>query len=468
MALISLVALLVGCRTLNFQFVADDFSQILQNPAVKQQDWSSIWSQGTWQLVGLPETNYFRPTQVSLFALEYALFGEHAWGYHLIQLLLYMATAGLWYLFWRRLGIAFEVATAAGLLWVLHPGNSATLAWVACSADPLTVLFGIGALWLWTLSETPLRWLAGSLFWFLALLSKEWAVLLPILGAGGIVARSGKIEPPVIAKRLWSTPAAFIVWLAFRASVLHGVLAPTATETLPVKTKLFVVAGLLKQYLSTLVLFSHPALWPTLWPDRYVKVSTLVEGLAGVLLVGLWAVWLWSRGRRLASWAALSSLIALAPAMNITYIPWPVVFNARYLFFVTPFYLLTLASTLFMLASKRVALAACLIIACISAWVQVPEISAWHDQGTFFQEAARRSPDSPAAFLHLGKLRSYEGRHGQPEEVPWAVSDLRTVVELTQNQRRNDLLWIRVSAVAEQARLQAWQQVQQRTDTPAH
>jgi len=453
---------------LHFQFVADDFSQILQSPAVKQHDWSRIWSQGTWQLLGLPETNYFRPTQVSLFALEYAIFGENPWGYHLIQVLLYMATGGLWYLYWRRLEIGFEIAIAAGLLWVFHPGNSATLAWIACSADPLTMLFGIGALWFWTISETPPRWLVGSLFWFLALLSKEWAVLLPILAAGVIVARSGKVEVAVIAKRFWSTVSVFTAWLVFRTWVLHGVLAPTATEYLPVKTKLFVVAGLCKQYLSTLTLFSHPALWPTLWPDQYVKLTTLIEGSAGVLLVVLWAAWLWSRGRRLASWAALSSLVALVPAMNITYIPWPVVFNARYLFFVTPFYLLALTSTLFMLGSKRVAFAGCMVIACISGWVQVPEISAWHDQGTFFQEAARRSPDSPAAFLHLGKLRSYEGRHGEPEEVPWAVSDLRTVVELTQNPRRKDLLWIRISAIAEQARLQAWQQAQQKTIPPAH
>ena len=467
-ALISLVALLVGWRTLNFHFVADDFSQMLQSPAVKQHDWSSIWSQGTWQLLGLPETNYFRPIQVSLFTLEYALFGEHSWGYHLIQVVLYMVTGALWYLYWRRLGVAFEIAAAAGLLWVSHPGNSATLAWIACSADMLTLLFGIGALWFWTLSETPLRWFAGSALWLLALLSKEWAVLLPVLAAGAMVARSGRFELAVLVRRFWSTIAAFIAWLAFRALVVHGVLAPTAMESLSAKTKVFIVAGLCKQYLSTLVVFSHPALWPTLWPDQYVKLATLVEGFAGLLFVVLWAVWLWSRGQRLACWAALSALIALAPAMNITYIPWPVVFNARYLFFVTPFYLLALTSTLFMLASKRIALAGCLIIACISAWVQVPEISAWHNQGTFFQEAARRSPDSPAAFLHLGKLRSYEGRHGQPEEVPWALSDLRMVVALTQNQRRNDLLGIRISAMAERARIQAWQQVQQKTTPPAH
>ena len=287
-------------------------------------------------------------------------------------------------------------------------------------------------------------------------LSKEWAVLFPVVALGAVLVRNQSARNlRVLARRFWSTVPAFLLYEGYRFSVLGILTRGIIPEPLTGKYS-YLVAGFYKQYLSTLVLFERPTLWATFWPSKYVSNLSLVIGVAALVAILGWASWLWTRGERLAALAAALALVELAPAMGFSEIPWPVVFNPRYLFFVTPFYALAVSATLFCLLRPRLAALACAALAVASFGVQVGEIGVWHDEGTFFQEAVRRSPDSPGAEWQLARVRSQEARAGRLEEGRWALSGFQRVMDLTRGYNRSDFTFLRLATVAEQAELLAW------------
>lgn len=120
---LGVVALVWAALTASFRFVADDLAQILGNPTVTGLHWAAMWTAG----------------------------------YHVLEAVL--AAAGLaWFLLLRRVGLAQPVLLAAAILWAAQPGNASTIAWVSCSADPLCMLFGVGAIALWVLGKSPRAW----------------------------------------------------------------------------------------------------------------------------------------------------------------------------------------------------------------------------------------------------------------------------------------------------------------------
>lgn len=93
----------------------------------------------------------------------------------------------------------------------------------------------------------------------------------------------------------------------------------------------------------------------------------------------------------------------------------------------------------------------------MAAWIaiallcQYRDLRPWHDQGTFFQAAIQRSPDSAVAIAELARIRAQEARQGRPEEMQWALSGFLRAVALTEPSRREDLRPIRRNAETEAA-----------------
>lgn len=453
--LVLALSLIVGLQTFSFYFVMDDNSQILGSTAVQQQQWGKIWTNGTWQLVGGQYSNYFRPFQVSLWAIEYKLFGKNPAGYHVIEVILYAAAGIAWLLWWLRLGVQPVIAIGAAALWVLHPANATTLSWISCSADSLAVIFGVAALWCWTILPQPL-WSGGAVFWMAALLSKEWALVLPIVAFAVLLARQKTtIRELQLVRRFWATVPIFMAWLLYRRLALGSYLYPMAMESLSGKWK-YIVAGFYREYLAILVLLKRPPLWDTFWPSKYVSLTGLTIGVIAVAAMLGWAVWLWVRGRRLAAVFAGLALMSLVPTVFVNKIPWPVIFNPRYLFFVTPFYAVALCTTCYVLFAKRMATCIIVVLCLIFAAVQFGEVSPWKSQLSFFEEASRRSPDSPLALYERAKARSRYVRSGHPEEFREVLGELQHIAAETQDLRRADVAWIHWAASADQSELTAY------------
>ena len=170
--------------TLRFSFVLDDRGQILENPAV--HSWrlvptyftAQVWAGVLPQLLG----NYYRPVFLLWLRINDALFGGHAWGWHLTTILAHLFTTLLVCLLALRLGISRDAALLAAIIFGLHPAHIEAVAWISGVTEPLlgTLLLASFLAYVQWRLQSGRKWKLISLALFaLALGEKETALILP-------------------------------------------------------------------------------------------------------------------------------------------------------------------------------------------------------------------------------------------------------------------------------------------------
>jgi hypothetical protein len=125
-------------------------------------------------------TQQYYPLLHSAFWLEAQLFGDDTFGYHVVNVLLHVADAGLIVMLVRRLRI--PGAWLAGFLFVLHPVHVESVAWISELKNTLSLLFYLGAAIVYQgFDEQRSKrdyWFALALF-FCALMTKTVTATLP-------------------------------------------------------------------------------------------------------------------------------------------------------------------------------------------------------------------------------------------------------------------------------------------------
>src|SRR5258708_6586051 len=115
--LLGLTTLVYGNTLLN-GFTLDDYLYIFFNPAVTSPSVRGLFA-------ATKDFNVFRPVTFATLALNWPAGGAHAWGYHLVNLLLHAAVTLLLYLVLRKLLVIVPqgaiVAWSAALLFAVHP-----------------------------------------------------------------------------------------------------------------------------------------------------------------------------------------------------------------------------------------------------------------------------------------------------------------------------------------------------------
>lgn len=126
---------------------------------------------------------YYRPLVTLSFALDHAVHGDNAAGYHLTNVALHVTCALLVFFLLRKHGVRPAVASLLGVGWAVLPRLAEAGAWVSGRTEMLATSFALGALIAWG-PGTGRRVLASFLIG-LGLLGKESAaaaVLAILLG----------------------------------------------------------------------------------------------------------------------------------------------------------------------------------------------------------------------------------------------------------------------------------------------
>jgi hypothetical protein len=255
--------------TLFAPFLADDYLHIkvaAELPGSLARGWVlPVPSAGAWWTPSSLTVEYFRPLVVLSFALDRLVYGLHAWGYHLTNLIVHAATTLLvWRIARHALGAGFG-AWAAAALFAIHPCHAGALDWISGRTDVLAGALFAAALYA-HLESRPLRAasagrlaLSGALF-FGALLCKEMAVTLPavVLLDGVLRPRGEPLARRLVAPALMGVLA--VLYLVLRTTLLGGFHPPPAPFAVhPGDPGFFAhiaMAPLL--YLADLVLFVLP------------------------------------------------------------------------------------------------------------------------------------------------------------------------------------------------------------------
>jgi Tfp pilus assembly protein PilF len=272
------LALLAYANTAICDLVSDDVVAIRGNPLVAQFDVRRIFSTSIWY-PNPKLSDLYRPLTVLSYALNYAAGGFDPLGYHLVNIVLHALNSLLVFLLLKRL-LEYHYALAAALIFALHPLHTEAVAWVTGRAELLACFFMLLA-WLASLpgeSGEPgwRRAVISSLFFLLALLSKESAlVLIPVIWCFRLVASQRERGSTSRFAAGWRDLfrardvgflAAAAAMLAMRR-VMLGQIGPKTADTVPFVENPLVFAQPWNRLLTSiklLVLY----LWKMIWPAR--------------------------------------------------------------------------------------------------------------------------------------------------------------------------------------------------------
>jgi hypothetical protein len=194
LGLIAGVALLVYSNTFHAPFHFDDQPNILLNPNVQVKSWS-------WEtFVRLVRNTYKESIRIFSFltlALNYSLGGVNVFGYHVVNLLIHIASGMLLYSFLiltfqlpslsKRYGpVAYRVALFASLIFVSHPVQTQSVTYIVQRMASLGGMFYLLTLVLYIkgrLAGGRTRYVffgAMVLSYLLGVFSKENVAIVPL------------------------------------------------------------------------------------------------------------------------------------------------------------------------------------------------------------------------------------------------------------------------------------------------
>lgn len=237
--IIILLSFVLYSNTLWNKYALDDAIVITQNDFTKQ-GFSGIGKLLTTDVfLGFFKTEKnlvaggrYRPLSVVTFAIEYELFGENPAVSHFFNIVLYGLTGIVLFVFLTRLmlmkptkysGLIY-LPLLTSLLFIAHPIHTEAVANIKGRDEIMTLLFAIVAAnsFLKYYDERKVKTLvSGSVWFFLALLSKEnaitWLAIFPLL---------------LYFFRPWQkTNVAYVSGAAFMVAAIYLVLRQTFTNT---------------------------------------------------------------------------------------------------------------------------------------------------------------------------------------------------------------------------------------------
>ena len=163
-------------------FQGDDIPQIVQSPPVHSiSNIASFFQGGTFYLGHLPLSGvYYGPITTTVDSLLYSIFGPNPVYFHVLQLILCIASAFVLYLF-LTYSVGRLLAFLLSLVFLVHPANSQIVYSIPYMNDALFFFFGLLGLWALVRfkSTRSLIWVVACLT--LSLLSKETGILFVLL-----------------------------------------------------------------------------------------------------------------------------------------------------------------------------------------------------------------------------------------------------------------------------------------------
>ena len=331
--LLGLVTFVVYSGSLSFDFVWDDWPQIVNSPIIRT--WSNLpraFTSDLWYHVARHQV-YYRPLFVAWSMLNYTLFGLRPWGWHLGAVLLHVGAVTSVFWLARRLDLEYWTAALGALIFALHPVHIEPVTWISAASDTMVTMFAALAFAAFLDGRDPERnpepkkrvawWVASMALLACALLTKEMAVMFSALV--GIYAWlhpvQGKESPGqrALGAALEATPY-MLVTLAYVLLRKHALLHSTGQFD-PSHGMMDVARSLplvLSIYLRQLLV---PVGMTALYYTPYVTTALLSQVVAPVVVLGaaLVGLWYWNRRERnsTVAFAGVWLLVGLAPALYL-------------------------------------------------------------------------------------------------------------------------------------------------------
>jgi tetratricopeptide (TPR) repeat protein len=419
-AVILLVSFGVYINALFNGFVFDDLSLVLGNPWIKDiRSIPDIFSSSLWSFHTSVPQNYFRPMFHIFYMLDYHIFGFRPWGFHLTKILFHMGSSLLVFFMASTIinrygGGAAATETSkqyipfvAALLFATHPIHTEAVLGIT---EVSLAFFYFLSFYLYVRADVTGRGVSVSslAFFFLAALSKETALTLPVLlfAYDFSFKRIDKFKH--LIKRYLPYLAVSGIYFILRIYALGG-FAPTKVHADLSTYQYFInVFPLFAGYLEKLVL-------PVNLNAAYVfhPISSVLEWRGTISLVVttgfIITLYLLRNRNRVVFFSLLWVVIPLLPAFYIPALG-EHIFAERYLYLPSVGFVIIVSVGLCGIASldalRGMAVPIMLsIVFVITALYSVGTIKrnpVWKNELTLWSDTVKKSPDSYISHNNLG------------------------------------------------------------------
>jgi tetratricopeptide (TPR) repeat protein len=215
----------IYARTFSFGFIWDDNAMIYDQPLVRASD-------GLWRFWFTTEAPDYFPLVSSLFWVQWRLWGMHAAGYHIINVLLHCANA---LLLWKLLEVLrVRGAYFCALLFAVHPVCVETVAWVTETKNtlPLALLLSSFLIFMYSDMEresdsnSRVLYVASILLFVASLLAKTAVVMGPVVLLLICYYRKGTIRRRDVVKAIPFFAASLVLglvttWFQSHRAIIH-------------------------------------------------------------------------------------------------------------------------------------------------------------------------------------------------------------------------------------------------------
>ncbi len=243
-----LLTLIVYGVSLSNGFVWDDEEQIVNNAIIQNlHNIPYLFTASTFNTGGAGGLSgwYYKPLMPFVFSIIFWMFGNNAFGFHLFDIFLHFINGVLIFILFRKifllqkLRFATAIPFILSMIFIVHPANTESVAYISSTQELLYVFFMLFALlftFRYSLNKThSLRdILLINLFIFLSLLSKESGVITIAL----VIIFAYLFKGRKIIAIILSSVITFIIYLILRFPVAktpifeHQSIVPIANATL--------------------------------------------------------------------------------------------------------------------------------------------------------------------------------------------------------------------------------------------
>ena len=170
------LALVVYAPALNGPFLSDDLHYVATNPYVHTLDFANFVAILDPTSTATVFVVNYAPVHLLLHALTWQAVGEQTLAYHVVNVVLHALGSALLAAVFVRAGLSRVIGIGAALVFLVHPANVESVAWISQAKTPAAFALSMAAL-----LAHPRRPALGTLLFGLALLAKPTAAFaLPV------------------------------------------------------------------------------------------------------------------------------------------------------------------------------------------------------------------------------------------------------------------------------------------------
>jgi protein O-mannosyl-transferase len=426
--------------TLQYGFVYDDHSQIVENVQIQSWDYlpkllvTEVWSQRGSEHLG----SYFRPLFSVWLLVVHTVGGLSPWVWHLSSLVLHVVATYAVFRLSLRLLRSHPAALLTAGVFAIHPIHIEAVSWISASDEILFSLFFLTSFLLFarkldTSARNSLALWASLILWGAALLSKETAVaLLPIFPLWAFSSKNNTPSQRIAEAARASVPFVVIAvgYLVARSLVLDR----SGLETGQHSWSQVTLTGLSVTpfYLGKV---TFPVKLAAFYMNPALSTPNFMVWLGAGLLLASIAILIWAMAQRkqvVVASVCLLTLPLIPVLVGIRIFRDGDIAHDRYLYLPSVGFCL-LAGALFRYFWTRskfikIAVATTFSIVCLAfCWLTFSQQVFYRDDESFFNRALAVGPANPLVMTFLGDVYFQEGKYDL------AFQEFRQVTDISPN-----------------------------------